>query len=127
MLIQAEIDAVNARMPQVQQVREFRLLVKELDQDDGEVSVTMKVRRNAIAEKYAELIEHIYKLAASARTRSGRQTGALLDPAAADPPALVGLAQQHVGCDPLATGGVVELHRLHQVAIDQQRLEEGHA
>ena len=58
-LIQAEIDAVNARMPQVQQVREFRLLVKELDQDDGEVTVTMKVRRNAIAEKYADLIEKI--------------------------------------------------------------------
>ena len=58
-LIQAEIDAVNARMPQVQQVREFRQLVKELDQDDGEVTVTMKVRRKAIAEKYADLIEKI--------------------------------------------------------------------
>ena len=59
-LVQAEVDAVNARMPQVQQVREFRLLVKELDHDDGEVTATMKVRRKAIAEKYAELIEQIY-------------------------------------------------------------------
>ena len=58
-LIQAEIDAVNARMPQVQQVREFRPLVKELDHDDGEVTATMKIRRNAIAEKYADLIEKI--------------------------------------------------------------------
>ena len=58
-LIQAEIDAVNARMPQVQQVRKFRLLVKELDHDDGEVTATMKIRRNAITEKYADLIEKI--------------------------------------------------------------------
>ena len=52
-LIQREIDAVNAKMPQVQQVRKFHLLTKELDHDDGEVTATMKVRRKSIAEKYA--------------------------------------------------------------------------
>jgi long-chain acyl-CoA synthetase len=59
-LIQAEVDAVNAKMPQVQQVRKFHLLVKELDHDDGEVTATMKVRRKSIAEKYAPVIEAIY-------------------------------------------------------------------
>ncbi len=59
-LIQAEVDAVNARMPQVQQVRKFHLLVKELDHDDGEVTATMKVRRGSIAQKYADVIEAIY-------------------------------------------------------------------
>ena len=60
LLIQREVDAVNARMPQVQQVRKFHLLVKELDHDDGEVTATMKVRRSSIAEKYAHVIEEIY-------------------------------------------------------------------
>jgi long-chain acyl-CoA synthetase len=59
-LIQREVDAVNARMPQVQQVRKFHLLTKELDHDDGEVTATMKVRRKSIGEKYAEVIESLY-------------------------------------------------------------------
>jgi long-chain acyl-CoA synthetase len=59
-LIQREVDAANARMPQVQQVRKFHLLTKELDHDDGEVTATMKVRRKSVAEKYATVIEEIY-------------------------------------------------------------------
>ena len=59
-LVQREVDAANARMPQVQQVRKFELLMKELDHDDGEVTATMKVRRKSIAEKYAQVIEAIY-------------------------------------------------------------------
>jgi long-chain acyl-CoA synthetase len=59
-LIQREIDSVNATMPQVQQVRKFSLLTKELDHDDGEVTATMKVRRKSISEKYADVIEQIY-------------------------------------------------------------------
>jgi long-chain acyl-CoA synthetase len=59
-LIQREVDAVNAKMPQVQQVRRFHLLEKELDHDDGEVTATMKVRRKSIGEKYASVIEALY-------------------------------------------------------------------
>ena len=59
-LVQREVDAANAKMPQVQQVRKFELLTKELDHDDGEVTATMKVRRKSIAEKYATVIESIY-------------------------------------------------------------------
>ncbi len=59
-LIQQEIDGVNARMPQVQQVRKFHLLTKELDHDDGEVTATMKVKRSSIEKKYAEVIEKLY-------------------------------------------------------------------
>jgi long-chain acyl-CoA synthetase len=59
-LIEREVDAVNAKMPQVQQVRKFHLLVKELDHDDGEVTATMKVRRSVISQKYADVIEGLY-------------------------------------------------------------------
>ena len=58
--IQREVDMVNATMPQVQQVRKFSLLTKELDHDDGEVTATMKVRRKSISDKYADVIEQIY-------------------------------------------------------------------
>ena len=59
-LIEREVATVNAKMPQVQQVRKFHLLTKELDHDDGEVTATMKVRRKSIAEKYADVIEQLY-------------------------------------------------------------------
>jgi len=59
-LVQQEIDRVNARMPQVQHVRKFHLLAKELDHDDGEVTATMKVRRASIEQKYREVIERMY-------------------------------------------------------------------
>jgi long-chain acyl-CoA synthetase len=59
-LIQAEVDLVNGHMPQVQQVRKFHLLTKELDHDDGEVTATMKVKRKSIYEKYADAIEAMY-------------------------------------------------------------------
>lgn len=59
-MIETEVAHANAGLAQVQQVRKFHLLVKELDHDDGEVTATMKVRRKAIAEKYADVIEAIY-------------------------------------------------------------------
>jgi len=59
-LIQAEVDAANARMAQVQHVRKFYLLTKELDHDDGEVTATMKVKRSSIANKYKDVIESLY-------------------------------------------------------------------
>jgi long-chain acyl-CoA synthetase len=59
-LMEKEIAAVNAKMPQVQNVRKFHLLTKELDHDDAEVTATMKVRRKSIAEKYATVIEAMY-------------------------------------------------------------------
>jgi long-chain acyl-CoA synthetase len=68
-LVQAEVDAANAKMPQVQQVRKFHILTKELDHDDGEVTATLKIKRKAISAKYEDLIENLYgskKVAAEA-------------------------------------------------------------
>ena len=59
-LIQSEIDAVNSRMAQVQHVRKFHILAKELDHDDGEVTATMKVKRSSIEQKYGQVIEQLY-------------------------------------------------------------------
>ena len=42
------------------QIKRFLILHKELDADDGELTRTRKVRRNFIADRYAELIEALY-------------------------------------------------------------------
>jgi long-chain acyl-CoA synthetase len=44
----------------VESIRRFRLLEKELDHDDNEVTATMKVRRKTIYEKFAPIIREIY-------------------------------------------------------------------
>ena len=59
-LVAAEIDRANEGLAPVEQVRAFRLLDKELDHDDNEVTATMKVRRKIIYEKFAPLIAELY-------------------------------------------------------------------
>jgi long-chain acyl-CoA synthetase len=59
-LIGREISASNDRLGQVEHVRAFRLLLKELNQDDGELTATQKVRRKVVCELHGALIESIY-------------------------------------------------------------------
>ena len=59
-MIGAEIAKANATLPDVQQVKRFLLLNKELDADDAEMTRTRKVRRRFVAEKYANVIEAFY-------------------------------------------------------------------
>ena len=59
-LIQSEVDAANAQLAQVAQIRKFHLLTKELDHDDDEVTATMKVRRANVHRKYEAEIENLY-------------------------------------------------------------------
>jgi long-chain acyl-CoA synthetase len=59
-LVADEIDAANAQLARVEQVRAFRLLPKELSQDDGELTATQKVRRTPVLEAYADLVADIY-------------------------------------------------------------------
>ncbi|WP_101068360.1 AMP-binding protein [Roseovarius salinarum] len=42
------------------QIHRFVVLHKELDADDGEITRTRKVRRNIVADKYADIIEALY-------------------------------------------------------------------
>jgi long-subunit acyl-CoA synthetase (AMP-forming) len=58
--LQREIDAVNQRLARVQTVKRFAILPEELSIDGGELTPTMKVKRKAVHEKYAALIERLY-------------------------------------------------------------------
>ncbi|RBP97069.1 long-chain acyl-CoA synthetase [Rhodobacter sp. 140A] len=64
-MIRGHIDEVNASVahdPMLSgcQIHRFLILHKELDADDGEMTRTRKVRRNIVAEKYADLIDALY-------------------------------------------------------------------
>jgi long-chain acyl-CoA synthetase len=60
-LISGEVAKANDLLARVEQVRGFRLLHKELHQDDGELTPTQKVKRRNVLSKYAELVEQIYR------------------------------------------------------------------
>jgi long-chain acyl-CoA synthetase len=55
-LVIDEVHRANADLPDAIKVRRFLLLFKQLDPDDDEITRTRKVRRNVIAERYADLI-----------------------------------------------------------------------
>jgi long-chain acyl-CoA synthetase len=52
---------VNDDLATPEQIRTFQLLPKELDHDDAELTATQKVRRVAVAERFADLVEELYR------------------------------------------------------------------
>src|SRR3954451_7098471 len=59
-LIQAEVDKANAKYAQVEQVKKFCILDHDLAQETGELTPTLKVKRNVVNEKYAGLFDALY-------------------------------------------------------------------
>jgi long-chain acyl-CoA synthetase len=62
--LRAEIDGiiadVNSRHARVENVRKYRILAHELTVAGGDLTPTLKVKRNVVAAKYAELIDEMY-------------------------------------------------------------------
>ncbi|HEX6686102.1 MAG TPA: AMP-binding protein [Candidatus Limnocylindrales bacterium] len=59
-LVQSIVDRVNERFANVEQVKQFRMLPKELDHEDGELTATQKVKRSAVSKLFADLVDDIY-------------------------------------------------------------------
>jgi long-chain acyl-CoA synthetase len=60
-LVSAEIESVNAKLARVEQVKDFRIIEDLLTAEDAELTPTMKLKRRAVATKYAALIETMYQ------------------------------------------------------------------
>ncbi len=60
-LIEGEIQAVNAELAQVEKIKKFKILEKELDQDDEELTATQKVKRKVISKRFQKEIEEMYR------------------------------------------------------------------
>ncbi|MFQ5523206.1 MAG: AMP-dependent synthetase/ligase [Acidimicrobiia bacterium] len=60
-LIQEVVNRTNEKFARVENIRKFRLLPKELDHEDGELTATQKLKRNAMEEMFGDLIEDMYR------------------------------------------------------------------
>ncbi|HEY1712139.1 MAG TPA: long-chain fatty acid--CoA ligase [Solirubrobacteraceae bacterium] len=59
-LVQEELDRANAHYAQVEQIKKFAILERDLTVEDGELTPTLKVKRNVVNERFADLIEAMY-------------------------------------------------------------------
>jgi long-chain acyl-CoA synthetase len=55
-----------------EQIKKFTMLPKELDHEDGELTATQKVKRAAITDMFAGLVDGMY---GGGRSASGRPAG----------------------------------------------------
>ena len=60
-LVKKAVDATNEKFSSVEQIKAFRLLTKELDHEEGELTATQKVKRSVIEERFGDLIESMYR------------------------------------------------------------------
>jgi long-chain acyl-CoA synthetase len=58
--IQQAIDAMNANYARVEQIKKFTVLPRELSIEGGELTPTLKVKRNKVAEHFSTEIEAMY-------------------------------------------------------------------
>jgi long-chain acyl-CoA synthetase len=58
--IQAAIDEANRRFARIEQVKRFTILDRDLSQEHGELTPSMKVKRNVVYERYAKRFAAIY-------------------------------------------------------------------
>ena len=58
--IQKQVDEANSKVAQVQQIKKFIVLEKEWTDSSGELTPTLKLKRNVIAETYHDQIESMY-------------------------------------------------------------------
>jgi long-chain acyl-CoA synthetase len=59
-LIQKELDRANSNYAQVEQIKKFKILDHDLSVETGELTPTLKVKRNVINEHYEDLFESMY-------------------------------------------------------------------
>ena len=59
--IQEQIDEANSKVARVQQIKKFTLLENEWTDSSGELTPTLKLKRNVIAERYKNEIESMYE------------------------------------------------------------------
>ncbi len=60
-MVQEAVDEVNSKVARVEQVKKFTILDHDLTQETGELTPTLKVKRNVVYEKYGGVFDGMYE------------------------------------------------------------------
>jgi long-chain acyl-CoA synthetase len=60
-LVQKELDRANSNYAPVEQAKRFKILDHDLSIDTGELTPTLKVKRNVVYDRYEDLFESMYR------------------------------------------------------------------
>ncbi|CAN5523986.1 hypothetical protein BH20ACT19_BH20ACT19_09280 [soil metagenome] len=58
--VQSVVDAVNSKVGPVEQIKKFAILPRDLTQETGELTPTLKVKRNVVSDKHGGAIDALY-------------------------------------------------------------------
>jgi long-chain acyl-CoA synthetase len=58
--IEEHVDAINEKFARVEQIKKIAILPRDLSQEGGELTPTLKVKRAVVAQKHAPEIEKLY-------------------------------------------------------------------
>ena len=61
-LLHKEVEEINKTLGEFEEIKRFRLVSDEWTPQSGELSPTLKLKRNYVAEKYKSVIEEIYSV-----------------------------------------------------------------
>jgi len=59
-IVQAELDRANSNYARVEQIKKFTILDHDLSVETGELTPSLKVKRNVIYDRYGDLFESLY-------------------------------------------------------------------
>jgi long-chain acyl-CoA synthetase len=59
-MMQKVVDQTNEKFARVEHIRKFRMIPKELDHEDGELTATQKLKRSSMTDMFEELVESMY-------------------------------------------------------------------
>ena len=59
-LMQGIVTDTNEKFARVEQVKKFKMIPKELDHEDGELTATQKLKRTAMMDMFGDLVESMY-------------------------------------------------------------------
>ena len=58
--MQGVVNKTNEKFARVEQIKKYRMIPKELDHEDGELTATQKLKRRAMEDMFRDLVESMY-------------------------------------------------------------------
>ena len=59
--VQVQMDAVNDELPPYETLKKFVILPREFSMEKGEITPTLKLKRNVIRDKYGNQMDALYE------------------------------------------------------------------